>query len=465
MKNAPTPHAKALEAFDQWAEGWRRDAGLPGLGVSVRDREGNLIFSKAYGVQDQATGTALPTDALYQIASQSKIITATAIHQLIADGKINKETGRPLSLQDPLTDLLPNFKGAEWLNDEATGKPVTLADALAHKTRFGRGDYKKEWVERKQLPSFDELRTVGAKDIDPANDKGYQPEAGPGYSNRAYNFMGVIIEDTANMPFNKYIQEEIVRRHALGEIYPDLSGIPKEKQSRVATGYTGKHYDKPTGHADALGTTPSGGFYATSEAMSGFIHKLTKGDILAGHKVDKSGPIGMFEAHGTDSTGYRGLGTHTASVVPEFDMTGVKENYYHVPQGKGDLYGHSGGTEGFQSDTVYHSETGLTISTYRTGYWVPSYKEEPDDNEFEKKVDADNKTRSTSKVIASILKAITGTGEFSPKQPSKPTPDVDAIYDAHLAAIHAANPVSDTANSEADRVTRKRELRPKKLKM
>src|SRR5712691_5339687 len=73
---------------------------VPGIVALVVDREG-VLYEGAFGKLDVARGTAMPTDAVFRIASMTKPITAVAIMMLVDAGK--------LSLDDPVGKYLPEF--------------------------------------------------------------------------------------------------------------------------------------------------------------------------------------------------------------------------------------------------------------------------------------------------------------------------------------------------------------------
>jgi CubicO group peptidase (beta-lactamase class C family) len=118
------------EQFSAWQHGLPED--VQGLAVCIRDACENIILQKAYGLHNKKPDRPQPlnADALLPVASHSKTFTATAIHQLIQDGKIHPASGRPLSLDDKIITLLPELN-VNWMQG------ITLCDALAHNTRMG----------------------------------------------------------------------------------------------------------------------------------------------------------------------------------------------------------------------------------------------------------------------------------------------------------------------------------------
>ena len=89
--------------LDGWIAFRQRLDRVPGIQVAVL-HEDRLVLSSAHGHADVESGVALTTSHLFRIASHSKTFTATAVLQLVEDGR--------LRLDDPLGDHLDFLAGA-----------------------------------------------------------------------------------------------------------------------------------------------------------------------------------------------------------------------------------------------------------------------------------------------------------------------------------------------------------------
>ena len=378
-------NASLSNSIDFWAQQWSAIHDT-GLGICVRDNEGKIVFNKAFGLHNKSSEDPMQNNAIYPIGSQTKTLTAVAILQLVNEGNLHPATGRPLDLDDCLTHLLPHLKNTAWLDG------VTLKDVLCHRTRFGRGLYNKEWGTQKL--SFDNLRNIRMSDI--------IPDSAPGYSNRAYNMLGLVIEDASGMKFGDYMRTEIVERHNLGEIYSDYDEVPDEKLPYIPKGYAGDKLDEPVTLKSSGGTTPAGGFFATTEAINGFYHKLANGLILPGTRVDQVTATGMFVPLNKGS-GWAGMGMMIAS-LEQHDNFG-NDNPYYLPGRNGKIYGHEGSMDkGYQGHTRHDPHNGYTITVMNTGF----------DCDFPH-------SRQTAEMMASVLKIVSDTApaldhKISPKR-------------------------------------------------
>ena len=78
------------------------DKKLPGAVVMVA-RKGKLVYSQAFGGQNDAAGAPMKPDSLFRIYSMTKPLVSTALMMLVEDGKVQ--------LTDPVSKFLPSFKG------------------------------------------------------------------------------------------------------------------------------------------------------------------------------------------------------------------------------------------------------------------------------------------------------------------------------------------------------------------
>lgn len=95
--------------------------GVPGVGIAVIDSF-EIAWARGYGVMDTETGEPVTAGTLFQAASISKTLNATAVMK-------EAELGR-LSLEDPVNRVLRSWR----LPDHAWSaeSPVTIANLLSH---------------------------------------------------------------------------------------------------------------------------------------------------------------------------------------------------------------------------------------------------------------------------------------------------------------------------------------------
>ena len=118
---------KKLEGFDAYMAQVMKEWNAPGIavGVVVKDK---LVFAKGYGYRDYGKRLPFTPNTLMQIASNSKLFTATAVGLLVEAGK--------LEWDQPVRRFAPQ---AVFFNDELNNT-VTLRDMLSHRTGITRHD-------------------------------------------------------------------------------------------------------------------------------------------------------------------------------------------------------------------------------------------------------------------------------------------------------------------------------------
>ena len=121
---AAPPDTAAFDAIlDHAVKTWR----TPGVAaVVVRDDE--VIYLKGAGVRELGKNDPVTPDTLFGIGSLTKAFTATAIAQLIDDGKMDWD--------DPVRKHLPWFR----LSDPLADRDVTLRDLLCHRSGLAAHD-------------------------------------------------------------------------------------------------------------------------------------------------------------------------------------------------------------------------------------------------------------------------------------------------------------------------------------
>ncbi len=126
---ASAQNAPGNAAIDTSLRGAVERKDVPGVVALVTDRK-HVLYQGAFGVADVATGRPLASDALFRIASMTKPITATALMQLVEQGKIG--------LDDPAEKYLPELKNPQVIEsfNAATGdyklRPASRTPLVRH---------------------------------------------------------------------------------------------------------------------------------------------------------------------------------------------------------------------------------------------------------------------------------------------------------------------------------------------
>jgi CubicO group peptidase (beta-lactamase class C family) len=93
----------AADSIDHYLQAQMAKEHIPGLAIAMV-RNGRILKLKSYGLANLEWDIAATTDTAYQLASATKLLTATALMRVVEAGKI--------ALDDPITRYLPEAPSA-----------------------------------------------------------------------------------------------------------------------------------------------------------------------------------------------------------------------------------------------------------------------------------------------------------------------------------------------------------------
>jgi CubicO group peptidase (beta-lactamase class C family) len=315
----------ALDYVPDWLGIQMRASERPGCVIAIAYRN-RVVLERAFGHADLATKEPLTLRHRFRVASHSKSFTAAGILKLRERGK--------LRLDDPVGQ----FIGA--LN-EAVAR-ATIAQLLSHSAGLIRdGSDAGQFVDRRPFFSADEL--VADLKAAPV----IEPNTRFKYSNHGYGLLGLVIEAITSEAYAAWIKREIVDAAGLKETEPDTplsEGVP------FARGHTGRLVlgrrltipgDFPT---NAI--APAVGFVSTASDLARYFAQLSpkaKKSVLAEASRREMVRRQWRDPH-SDLERYYGLGT----------ISGTANGW--------DWFGHSGGLQGYISQTRVFPARDLTVS-------------------------------------------------------------------------------------------------------
>ncbi|MEP7322964.1 MAG: serine hydrolase [Saprospiraceae bacterium] len=176
-----------LQGIDPVIEKILKDWNVPGCGIGIVQKD-KLVFAKGYGYRNIEKKLPVTSNTLFQIASNTKLFTATSIGFLVEEGK--------LAWDVPIKNFIPQI---QFYND-ALNANVTIRDMLSHRTGISRHDniwYKSDF-SRQEL--FDRI-----KFLEPSIPlrQGYL------YNNLMYAAAGAIIEILSKQTWEDYVRNKI----------------------------------------------------------------------------------------------------------------------------------------------------------------------------------------------------------------------------------------------------------------
>lgn len=121
-------HRSPAEEVDAYAAGEMRRANIPGLALGLAF-EGIVRFVQAYGYADIQRQRPVTTDTMFHIASITKTVTATAIMQLVDEGRLKLDEPVSGHLDFPLN------------NPHHPAVPITFRHLLMHTSSISDANY------------------------------------------------------------------------------------------------------------------------------------------------------------------------------------------------------------------------------------------------------------------------------------------------------------------------------------
>lgn len=303
---------ESSDAFDRIVRRYHREAGFDGVVLVARG--GEIIFEKAYGLANREWNVANTVDTTFNLASVTKLFTATLTLQLVERGKIK--------LDDPVSNYVP-----QWRTDRASS--VTVRQLLNHTSGLKRGfesfdgydsHGRYSWINLFELINSDDGEldyTAGSKFR---------------YSNIAYVILARLIEHVTGQPYHVVLDDRILGPAEMTSTGVDIRDTIRKRR---ASGYT-KVADRyaRADWFDFSSAIGSGFLYSTASDLFRFDRALRSGRVLRQDTLTRAfTPSGVEDAR----YGPYGLGWYV-------------DTYQRKGGGAGRMVRHDGGIYGFSSE-------------------------------------------------------------------------------------------------------------------
>ena len=290
-------------------------------GAVLVARRDAIALEKAYGSADRAKQVSNTVETQFRIGSMNKMFTATAILQLVGEGKVD--------LAAPLGRYLPDYP-----NHDVASK-VTIRHLLTH--TGGTGDiftpeYEKHRLEVRELGDY--VKLFGARGPE------FEPGSKWAYSNYGFILLGVVIEKVSGVPYYDYVRKHVFEPAGMRstDSLPETDVVAKRSM-----GYMRKN-GAWVSDAEILpwrGTSAGGG-YSTVGDLFRFAQALCAGTLI---KPDLFAQMTSKQAGDPQMGPSAGYG---------FGMMVSEE-----PQGK--RFGHGGGAPGMNGELRVYPRTGTIV--------------------------------------------------------------------------------------------------------
>lgn len=213
----------------------------PGLAIVVV-QNGEVVYERGFGTKSLNTREPITPNSLFHLASVTKPFVATAIMQLVEQGKID--------LDAPIIKYLPYFV----MKDDRY-KTITVRQMLTHTSGMPDTEYY-AWDK----PEYDDqalerhIRSLKSQSLIAA------PGAEDSYSNIAFEVLGDLIAHVSGESFENYVQRHILQ--PLGMRQSTL--LLKQTKARLLTS---PHVLDHSGNLVVSGVFPYNRIHAASSTL------------------------------------------------------------------------------------------------------------------------------------------------------------------------------------------------------
>ncbi|MBV6645232.1 MAG: beta-lactamase family protein [Cyclobacteriaceae bacterium] len=305
--------------------------GIVGATLLVKDSQG--LWVGAAGSADIASDAQMSPQAVYFIASISKVFTSAAVYRLVDRGL--------LSLNDPISQYLSD----EIVDEVENVKDATIAHLLSH--RSGIRDFYTTKFDLDRLNANqtwkkeDVIKYVYGKNASFQVDKNYE------YSNTNFLLLSMALESVTGLSFEEVYQNHVFEPLNLRSAYysEDMIVPPGAVKGYVDLYNNGSFVESAFLYKEELGIGGDGGVAINAYDLAVFLENLVDTDFISAASQSEMTnwfPLPrdyVWEEYGQDENGYgiERFNTRYESAI-----------------------GHTGGIDGFSTYGFYFPESDMT---------------------------------------------------------------------------------------------------------
>lgn len=286
----------------------------------------SILHMKGYGVTNiESKNPVNSNSSIFGVGSISKTFVATAIMQLVENGKLELDR----DVNNYLTSFQINYK---------FDLPITVRQLLTHTAGL---DYcnigSSVRTEKDVIPLAQYLKIHMPSQVRPSGSV-------VTYSNQAYALLGLIVEDVSGLSFHKYIRQKILK-----PLEMNYSGFKRqaELKKNYVTSYLQKNQKLIPYKPDFPLFYPAASFQSTASDMGHYISMLLNNGKFKGNQVlDSSTLVKMIQ---TPFKQYEKAKTGWLLGFSEYQWKGMK------------YFGHSGNYQGFSNQLSLFPEKNLGV--------------------------------------------------------------------------------------------------------
>ncbi len=320
VESSPLTETELLKLVAEKVEDLcRRDLFSGTVLIAKGDR---VLWEKACGEATKSWHIPNNIDTKFNLGSMNKMFTATAVMQLVEDGKVR--------LDDPISQYVDE----SWLPSSITSR-VTVHHLLSHTS--GLGSYFNDTYMKSSRDLFRQVDDY--KPLVQGDTLAFEPGSRFRYSNTGMLLLGVVIEKASGMNYFDYIRQRIYE--PAGMENSDCYELDRP-QENLAEGYIPRGEGwKNNLFMHVLKGGPAGGGYSTVGDLHRFARALQQGKLVSETSLEKMWkdyagagygygfgidltPAGRIVGHGG---GFPGLNSHLDIFLDKGYVLVVMSNY------------------------------------------------------------------------------------------------------------------------------------------
>jgi CubicO group peptidase (beta-lactamase class C family) len=254
-----------LEAFlDGLLAAEMAEKQIPGAVVAVV-QDGSLVLAKGYGYADLEGRVPVdPERTLFRVSSVSKLITWTAVMQLVEQGKLSLDT----DINEYLDFVIPT----------TFPEPITLRHLLSHTPGFENQGANMWKLQAEQMSPLDGYLKANL----PA--RVFPPGEVIAYTNYGATLAGYIVERVSGLPFNEYVEQNIFSPLDMARS-TFRQPLPESLAADMATGYNYTNGQYVAGSFVFGQPYPASSMSATATDMARFMIAHLQNGELDGQRI------------------------------------------------------------------------------------------------------------------------------------------------------------------------------------
>ena len=249
-----------------------RNRNIAGAVVSVV-KDGQVLFQKGYGYADfEAKQPVLPDQTLFRPGSISKLFTATAVMQLVEQGKLDLDRDVSGYLDFAIPKTYP--------------EPVTLRQLLTHTAGF------EDTLKNLFVAHESDLKLLRAYLVNQMPARIFPPGKVPSYSNYGFTLAGYIVERVSGEKFERYIDNHILKPLRMTNSTFDQP-LPPELAAQMSKGYL--NAAKKPRDFEFVQAAPAGSLSTTAADMTRFMLAFLQDGSVDGVAILKPETVRQME--------------------------------------------------------------------------------------------------------------------------------------------------------------------------